>query len=107
MKTRSEVWEEYERLQTILKANVAKEIYDDELVGKINALYWVLEQPLGDRESTCSKCGARFYVNDKPFNLLKCSNRHCQRQWIYKGKKTFPSYTSCPDCKGSVRCPGA
>ncbi len=46
MKTRSEVWEEYERLQSILKANIAKEIYDDELVGKINALYWVLEQPL-------------------------------------------------------------
>jgi hypothetical protein len=47
MKTRSKVWEEYERLQTILKANIDKEIYDDELVGKINALYWVLEQPFG------------------------------------------------------------
>lgn len=47
MKTRSEVWDEYDRLQTILKANIEKEIYDDELVGKINALYWVLEQPLG------------------------------------------------------------
>lgn len=47
MKTRSEVWEEYERLQTILKANIEKEIYDDVLVGKIEALYWVLEQPLG------------------------------------------------------------
>lgn len=47
MKTRTEVWDEYERLQTILKANIEKEIYDDELVGKINALYWVLEQPLG------------------------------------------------------------
>lgn len=47
MKTRSEVWEEYSRLQEILKANIAKEVYDDELVGKINALYWVLENPLG------------------------------------------------------------
>lgn len=48
MKTRAEVWEEYERLQAILKANIEKEVYDDdELVGKINALYWVLEQPLG------------------------------------------------------------
>lgn len=47
MKTRAEVWDEYERLQNILKANIEREIYDDELVGKINALYWVLEQPLG------------------------------------------------------------
>ena len=47
MKTRAEVWDEYERLQGILKANLEKEIYDDELVGKINALYWVLENPLG------------------------------------------------------------
>ena len=47
MKTRSEVWEEYNRLQEILKANIEKDIYDDELAGKINALYWVLEQPLG------------------------------------------------------------
>lgn len=47
MKTRAEVWVEYERLQVILKSNIKKEIYDDELVGKINALYWVLEQPLG------------------------------------------------------------
>ena len=48
MKTRSEVWEEYERLQTILKANVEKNNFDnDELIGQINALYWVLEQPLG------------------------------------------------------------
>jgi hypothetical protein len=47
MKTRSEVWDEYERLQTILKNNIEKEVYDDELVGKINALYWVLDQPLG------------------------------------------------------------
>jgi hypothetical protein len=47
MKTRSEVWDEYERLQSILKANIEKEVYDDELVGKINALYWVLDQPLG------------------------------------------------------------
>ena len=47
MKTRSEVWDEYERLQSILKANIEKEIYDDELVGKINALYWVLDQPFG------------------------------------------------------------
>lgn len=47
MKTRTEVWEEYERLQKILKSNVDKEIYDDGLVGKINALYWVLEAPLG------------------------------------------------------------
>ncbi len=47
MKTRSEVWNEYERLQAILKSNIEKEVYDDVLVGKINALYWVLEQPLG------------------------------------------------------------
>lgn len=47
MKTKSEVWEEYERLQKILKSNIEKEIYDDELVGKINALYWVLGHPLG------------------------------------------------------------
>jgi len=43
----TEVWDEYDRLQTILKANIEKEIYDDELVGKINALYWVLEEPFG------------------------------------------------------------
>ncbi len=47
MKTKSEVWDEYKRLQTILKANIEKEVYDDELVGKIDALYWVLEQPFG------------------------------------------------------------
>ena len=47
MKTRSEVWDEYERLQSTLKANIEKKIYDDELVGKINALYWVLDQPFG------------------------------------------------------------
>ena len=47
MKTRSEVWEEYNRLQKTLKANIEKEIYDDELVGKINALYWVLDRPYG------------------------------------------------------------
>lgn len=47
MKTRAEVWSEYKRLQNILKANIGRETYDDELVGKINALYWVLEQPLG------------------------------------------------------------
>lgn len=47
MKTRSEVWEEYNRLQEILKANIAKEIYDDVLVGRIEALYWVLEAPFG------------------------------------------------------------
>lgn len=47
MKTRSEVWEMYERLQAKLGDNIKNEIYDDELVGKINALYWVLEQPLG------------------------------------------------------------
>ena len=47
MKTRAEVWDEYERLQTTLKANIAKEVYDDELVGRINALYWVLDQPFG------------------------------------------------------------
>jgi len=47
MKTKTEVWDEYDRLQTILKANIEKEIYDDELVGKINALYWVLEEPFG------------------------------------------------------------
>lgn len=47
MKTRSEVWDEYSRLQEILKANIEKEVYDDVLVGKIEALYWVLEQPLG------------------------------------------------------------
>lgn len=47
MKTRKEVWDEYERLQEILSKNIEKEIYDDELVGKITALYWVLDQPLG------------------------------------------------------------
>ena len=47
MKARSEVWEEYNRLQEILKANIEKEIYGDELVGKINALYWVLDHPYG------------------------------------------------------------
>ena len=47
MKTRSEVWDEYKRLQEILKANIEREIYDDELVGKIDALYWVLDQPFG------------------------------------------------------------
>ena len=34
-------------VEEILKANIEKEIYDDVLVGKIEALYWVLEQPLG------------------------------------------------------------
>ena len=47
MKTRSEVWEEYDRLQRILEANIKKEIYDMELVARINTLYWVLDQPLG------------------------------------------------------------
>ena len=47
MKTKAEVWEEYERLQGILEANIEKKIYDDVLVGKIDALYWVLEQPFG------------------------------------------------------------
>jgi len=47
MKTKAEVWEEYERLQSILEANIEKKIYDDVLVGKIDALYWVLEQPFG------------------------------------------------------------
>ncbi len=47
MKTRSEVWDEYNRLQEILKDNIEKEIYNDELVGKINALYWVLDHPYG------------------------------------------------------------
>lgn len=31
MKTKSEVWDEYNRLQTILKSNIDQEIYDDEL----------------------------------------------------------------------------
>ena len=48
MKTKAEVWEEYERLQAVLKANIAKEIYDDVLVGRINALYWVLDHPFGE-----------------------------------------------------------
>ena len=56
-------------------------------------------------DSICSKCGARFEGCDKPVNLLKCTNRNCGRHWIYKGRKTFPNYTSCPACKGSVRCP--
>lgn len=56
-------------------------------------------------ESKCIKCGARFYTNDKPANLLKCGNRNCMRQWIYKGKKTFPAYSTCPNCHSSVRCP--
>ena len=47
MKTRDEVWEEYNRLQVILKANIEREIYDDVLVGRINALYWVLDAPFG------------------------------------------------------------
>ena len=48
MKTRSEVWEEYERLQNILKANIEKENYEnDVLIAKIDTLYWVLEHPLG------------------------------------------------------------
>lgn len=47
MKTRAEVWEMYERLQAKLGDNIEREIYDDELVGKINALAWVLDHPLG------------------------------------------------------------
>lgn len=52
MKTRSEVWDEYERLQEKLKKTIenydaGKGELDDELVGRINALYWVLDQPLG------------------------------------------------------------
>ena len=47
MKTKSEVWDEYNRLQTILKSNIDQEIYNDELAGRINALYWVLEHPYG------------------------------------------------------------
>lgn len=53
--------------------------------------------------SKCLKCGAIFYGSDKPANLLKCNR--CLKQWIYKGKKSFPSYTTCPDCKSSVRTP--
>jgi DNA-directed RNA polymerase subunit RPC12/RpoP len=60
---------------------------------------------LPPEESTCPKCGAVFYGSDKPANLLKCPNRHCGRAWIYKGKKAYPAYTSCPSCKSSVRCP--
>jgi hypothetical protein len=52
MKTRAEVWEEYERLREKLKRTIEnydadREELDDELVGKINALYWVLDQPFG------------------------------------------------------------
>lgn len=52
MKTRSEVWDEYVRLQAKLKRTIAdydagKGELDDELVGRINALYWVLDQPFG------------------------------------------------------------
>ena len=47
MKSKSEVWDEYNRLQEILKSNIEKEIYDDVLVGKIEALYWVLDAPFG------------------------------------------------------------
>ena len=54
-------------------------------------------------DSICGHCGAVFYGSEKPANLLKCPR--CLKQWIYSGKKSFPSYTSCPDCKSSVRCP--
>lgn len=53
MKTRAEIWEEYERLQakltkTIENYEAGKGELSDELVGRINALYWVLDEPFGD-----------------------------------------------------------
>ena len=52
MKTRNELWEEYERLQEKLKRTI--ENYDaengeldDELVEKINAVYRELDCPFG------------------------------------------------------------
>ncbi len=56
-------------------------------------------------EFKCAHCGARFYGQENPVNLLKCSNPNCLREWIYKGARRYPKYTSCPDCKSSVRCP--
>ncbi len=32
---------------------------------------------------------------------LKCKNPKCEREWEYTGDKKF--YTSCPDCKTSVK----
>lgn len=35
--------------------------------------------------------------------LIKCQNKHCKRLWDYEGKKKEGFYTSCPDCKHSVK----
>jgi|GEM_PF-1727198 len=37
---------------------------------------------------------------------LKCKNKNCGHKWNYKGKKgkaKHTEYTSCPNCKGSVK----
>ena len=34
---------------------------------------------------------------------LQCKNPKCKRKWEYKGEKKF--YTTCPDCKTSVKIP--
>ena len=36
---------------------------------------------------------------------LKCTNPECGRKWIYKGKKKYPSYASCPDCHRNIKLP--
>ena len=36
---------------------------------------------------------------------LVCKNPECGREWNYKGKKIYPAYVSCPDCRSSIRLP--
>jgi len=32
--------------------------------------------------------------------LLKCKNKKCEYEWIYRGESLF--YASCPRCKSSI-----
>jgi len=34
---------------------------------------------------------------------LICQDKSCKRKWPYNGKKKFPAYTTCPDCKRPVK----
>jgi len=36
---------------------------------------------------------------------LKCTNPECERIWNYGGKKQYPAYVSCPDCRKGIRLP--
>ena len=36
---------------------------------------------------------------------LKCHNPECFRVWEYTGKKKYPAYVSCPDCRAGIKLP--